>query len=49
VVSTPPISSVAALSTASASSLGLLTLPILLGVLVGAAFYGLSTRRADAD
>lgn len=45
----PSFSSLSALSTDTGSSLGLLFLPILLGVLIGALFYGLFTRRANAE
>jgi len=45
----PSISSVGALSTDSGTSLGLLLVPILAGVLIGALFYGLFTRRANAE
>ncbi len=45
----PSLSSVSALSTDSGTSLGLLFLPILGGILIGALFYGLFTRRADAE
>jgi len=45
----PSISSVNALSTDSGTSLGLLFLPILLGVLIGAAFYGVFLRRTYAE
>jgi hypothetical protein len=47
--SAPSFSSLSALSNDSGSSLGLLFLPILLGVLIGALFYGLFTRRANAE
>jgi hypothetical protein len=45
----PSISSVSALSTDSGTSLGLLFVPILVGILIGALFYGLFTRRANAE
>jgi hypothetical protein len=45
----PSISSVSALATDSGASLGLLFLPILVGTLIGALFYGLFTRRADVE
>ncbi|MDA4120456.1 MAG: hypothetical protein OK436_07715, partial [Thaumarchaeota archaeon] len=48
-VAGPSISSVNALSTDNPASLGILFLPIIIGVLIGAVFYGLFIRRADAE
>ncbi len=46
---TPSFSSVSGLSTDGGGSLAALFVPVLLAALVGAAFYGLSARRVDAE
>jgi hypothetical protein len=45
----PSISSLDDLTSHGAGSIGLLLLPIILGVVLGAFFYGLYTRRVDAE
>jgi len=46
---TPPISSLDGLTSHGAGSIGLLLVPIVLGVVLGAFFYGSYTRRVDAE
>jgi hypothetical protein len=45
----PSISSLDDLTSHGAGSIGLLLLPIVLGVVLGAFFYGSYTRRVDAE
>jgi hypothetical protein len=45
----PPISSLDGLTSHGVGSIGLLLLPIVLGVVIGAFFYGSYTRRVDSE
>jgi hypothetical protein len=47
--SSPPVSSLKSLATQSASGLGLLLLPILLGAALGGIFFGAYSRRIERD
>jgi hypothetical protein len=47
--SSPPVSSLEGLENHGGGTIGLLLLPILLGALLGAVFYGAYTRRVDTE